>query len=200
MSHPFLPPQNAIPPELRDALSPLFYLLGKLDGQISEDNQRQLLGDLLRFCPLMTGDQSRSDPPSSAQPPAAPLCRTVPPARPSISIVQVEGEEAFVLYHAQGRAADFSPSAVKLGPASIWEPLLHFQDAFRSLEKYSPLRAAALYLHCLTRLWVELLEAHRLDILAAEEFLRLYGEAMLSVESLAARCERCPRREKAQLR
>lgn len=83
---------------------------------------------------------------------------------------------------------------IRLGPAHIWESLLDFQDAFTTLEASYPLRAAALYLRSLTRIWVELVENRRLDILSEEEFLRLYLDAMLRVEAIASRCACCTQR------
>lgn len=186
--------QSALPPALQGSLSPLFYLLGKLEGQLDEDDRKQLVEDFLQY------GRHNPVPPSCAAPipdalDLSPLLRRHPPSQQRhISIMQVTGKEpVFFFFHSATPTTDPKDSMVELGLARIWEPILYFQDAFTTLEAHYPLRAAALYLRSLTRIWVELVEGRRLDILAEKEFLRLYLEAMLQVEALAARCERCSR-------
>lgn len=185
--------QSALPPALQGSLSPLFYLLGKLEGQLDEDDRKQLVEDFLQY------GRHNPVPPSCAAPvpdalDQSPLLRRHPPSQQRhISIMQVTGKEPVFFFHSATPTTDPKDSMVELGLARIWEPILYFQDAFTTLEAHYPLRAAALYLRSLTRIWVELVEGRRLDILAGKEFLRLYLEAMLQVEALAARCERCSR-------
>lgn len=172
MSAPFPTSTLAMPAALRGALSPLLYLAGWLQGRLDEDERRRL-EHVLRSClpPLPTL-------PSDPLPPA--------PGLP-ISIIRIEGEEPFLLYHAGGSSPHAPHGTVHLGPARIWEPLLRAQGALVVLEQREPRRAAALWLRGLAGIWLALMDARRFDILIGAEFLALYREALTGAEALAVR-------------
>lgn len=173
--------------EAHSVLSPLFHLLGIMENRLDEAEQRLLEDDLLAACPPAP-ENLRSE-----------TADSVPggEARRPLRIIQVQGEEPVAYYDEQDIPPEFADNAVKLGNLAAWEPLFAFQAAFQLLERRYPLRAAALYLRSLTRIWVELVEKNTLDLMRDDDFLRLYLKALLQVEAIAARCERCAQREDA---
>lgn len=189
--------KSAMPEALDGNFSPLFYLLGKLEGRISEDDQQQLLTDLLQSFP--SDGESPPCPGTPQSPPDHTGWLPHPSSRQFISIMQIQGQEPTILFHGPKPTSTPTERVIELGPARIWEPLLHFQDGFNALETYYPLRAAAYYLRSLVRIWVELVEHRRTDILSEDEFLRLYLDAMLRVEAISTRCERCAQRANVNL-
>lgn len=178
MSHPFLAPKPAMPPALRGELSPLLYLVGTLESRLDDDEWRRLKS-VLRSC-LPPLREYRSGPPGAE---VAPF--PISPRHP-VSIIHIQGEEPFLLYHA-APSPDAPDGVLRLGLARIWAPLLHAQNTFRVLEEHDPIRAAALSLRGLAEIWKALLEIRRFDVLIGEEFLGLYREALLQAQALTVR-------------
>lgn len=173
-------------PDARDeahaVLSPLFHLLGVVESRLNEADRRLLEDDLLAACPpAPAGAGCGAAAPDSG------------PRRP-VRVIQVEGREPVSYYDEGDVPPEFADNAVNLGPLPAWESIFAFQTAFNLLEERHPLRAAALYLRSLTRIWVELVEQNRLDLMRDDEMLNLYLKALLQVEAIASRCERCAQR------
>ena len=185
MSIPRASRKNVMHPSLRETISPLFYLLGKLEGRIDEEDRKKLARDLAGSCPKAAKNPGRAKI-------AASLTHFTP--NQPVSVMQVEGEEPVVYYNAKGCPPDIPREIIELGLVDVWEPLFYFQEAFVVLEEYYPLRAAALYLRALTHIWARLIRGRKTEIMADPEFLGLYLEAMRQVENVAAGCVDCPQR------
>lgn len=182
MSHPLCAPQPAMPPDVREALSPLLYLAGTLENRLDED-ERERLENVLRSCLPPLREVRASTSPAGCDPfPSL--------SRHPVSIIGIKDEEPFLLYHPGGPSPGAPTGAIRLGPARIWAPLLRTQDALTALEKRDPVRAAALCLRGLAEIWRMLMNARRFDILIGENFLSIYRKSLLQAQALADRGER----------
>lgn len=156
-----------------DTITPLSLLLGTAMGALDHAESAQLLADIAGFFPksILMGDCMGIDHMPTWAGTHGPHTLHAEPVRPM--------------------ALGFRTLALSAGSPDLGPFVAGLKDAFDDVQKYYPLRAAALYLRILCRIWVGLMEENRLDILQSDGFIRAYLAGMMQVEAIASRCQDC---------
>lgn len=152
------------------ALSPLPFLLIQAMSALGDAETKQLLADITSYFPvsILNGECVGHNP------------------TPAIPI------GGALIYQERSRPMPTGfrkldvPATEELGPFVV-----AIKEAFDDIQRHYPLRAAALYLRTLCRIWVGLVEENKLEVLHSDTFIREYLTGLLQVEVIASRCQDC---------